>query len=149
MTLCCITAVQCQVQLKCRTFLCRPTRHWWRHWWRRCRVFATPPPPQLVCRFLRPSRVTRRADNRWMVVEIRCVCATVWCAGGRASAGVSGLPWWECEGGSAVSPGWGSSGLRGSGVSVAANVWPVWDRDVAVRWVLFADAVGGWDSCWI
>ena len=26
-------------------------------------------------------------------------------AGGRASVGVSGLPWWVCEGGSVVSPG--------------------------------------------
>ena len=35
--------------------------------------------------------------------------------------------------------------LRGPGVSAAANVWAVGDRDVAVRRVLFADAVGGGD----
>ena len=34
-------------------------------------------------------------------------------------------------------------GLRGPGVSAAANVWAVGDSDVAVRRVLFADAVGG------
>ena len=42
-----------------------------------------------------------------------------------------------------MSPGLGSSGLRGPDVSAAASVWAVGDRDVAVRRVLFADAVGG------
>ena len=37
-------------------------------------------------------------------------------------------------------------GLRGTGVSAAAGVWAAGDRDVAVRGVLFAGAVGGGDS---
>ena len=67
----------------------------------------------------------------------------MWCAGGGASGRVGGLTWWVCEKGGVMSPGGGSPGRRGPGVSAAASVWAVGDRDVAASRVLCADAVGG------
>ena len=43
----------------------------------------------------------------------------MWCAGEGASGGVGGVPWWVCEGGGAMSPGGGSPGRRGPGVSTS------------------------------
>ena len=58
----------------------------------------------------------------------------------RSSGGVDGLPWRMFDAGGVVSPGGGSPGLQGPGVSDAATVWAV---VVAARRVLCADAVGG------
>ena len=60
-----------------------------------------------------------------------------------ASGGVGGLPWWVCEGGSTICHPMRFVGTTGPGVSAAAGVWAAGDRDVAVRGVLFAGAVGG------
>ena len=68
--------------------------------------------------------------------------------GGKASGGFGGLAWWVCEAGCVLFHPVEVRRDVGALVSLLRRVFvPLGDRDVAIRCVLFADAVGGRDSC--